>query len=102
MRKAGSGSVRVRIFGADYLVRGSASPDYTKRLAAYVDRTMREVSSQGSLVSTTRIAVLAALRLSDELHRGKRGRAGSGADDKRLMRLVRTVEGLVRNPVTEH
>ncbi len=96
MRKDGAASVRVRIFGADYLLRGAASPDYTKRLAACVDRTMREVSSQASLVSTTRIAVLAALRLADELHRGKRGKAGSAADDRRLMQLVRKVDGLVK------
>ncbi len=60
--------VRVRIFGQEYGVKGDADADYIKKVAEYVDAKMRDVEetlTQGS--SPLKIAVLAALNLTDEL-----------------------------------
>ena len=60
--------VRVKIFGQEYGVKGDADSDYIKKVAEYVDAKMRDVEetlSQGS--SPLKIAVLAALNLTDEL-----------------------------------
>lgn len=60
--------VRVKIFGQEYGVKGDADADYIKKVAEYVDAKMRDVEetlSHGS--SPLKIAVLAALNLTDEL-----------------------------------
>ena len=61
-----SGSVRVEIFDQVYNLRGSDA-DYIVKLAEYVDGKMRAVASAGSTVDSLRVAVLAALNISDEL-----------------------------------
>jgi cell division protein ZapA len=57
----------VEIFGGVYKVRGRNDGDYLRQIAADVDRTMREVAGQVQTVDTSRIAILAALNLADEL-----------------------------------
>ena len=59
-------SVRVEIFDQAYNLRGSDSV-YINRLADYVDTKIRQVAQQASTVDSTRLAVLAALNIADEL-----------------------------------
>ena len=61
--------VKVKIYGEDYYVRGSAPSDYIKKVAAYLDQKIAELSESHSHLSTTRMAVLAALNITDELFR---------------------------------
>lgn len=61
-------TTKVKIFGMEYSLKGVENPEYVERLASYVDRKMREISENSSVVSTVKIAVLAALRIADELH----------------------------------
>jgi cell division protein ZapA len=56
----------VEIFGEVYHVRGSDENGYLQSLADLVDRKMREVA-ENAKGDTTRIAILAALNLADEL-----------------------------------
>ena len=63
----------VEIFGKIYPLRGHENSEYLQELAALVDDKMREVADQVSTVDTSRIAILAALNLSDELYRCRRG-----------------------------
>lgn len=60
-------SVEVEIYGNLYPVRGQHDQNYLERLARLVDRKMREIGSQSSTVDTSKIAILAALNLADEL-----------------------------------
>lgn len=60
-------ATEVEIFGAVYHVRGDKDPEYLQELAEMVDRRMREISQQVNTVDTSKIAILAALNLSDEL-----------------------------------
>ncbi len=60
------GRVDVEIFGKVYTVRGEKDPEYVRRVAEYVDRKMREISQVTDTVSTSRIAILAALNIADE------------------------------------
>ena len=57
----------VEIFGSVYHVRGEKNPEYLRELAELVDGRMREIAQQVSTVDTAKIAILAALNLSDEL-----------------------------------
>jgi cell division protein ZapA (FtsZ GTPase activity inhibitor) len=59
--------VTVNIFGADYAIRASADPEYIRRMAKHVDGLMREISARVKHASAARIAVLAALQLTDQL-----------------------------------
>lgn len=60
-------SVKVTIYGTDYPVKGEADSDYIQDVAAYVDGKMKEVSESLSVKSTTKVAILAALNITDEL-----------------------------------
>ena len=59
--------VRVRILDEDYILSGEEKDDYILLLANYVDRKMQEVRQNNAYLSRSRIAVLVALNLADEL-----------------------------------
>lgn len=66
---------RVKICGDEYVLKGQAEPDYMTRLAAVVDRKMREVLDANPHLPRHRAAILAAIHLADELERAKRENA---------------------------
>jgi len=61
--------VNVRVYGEDYPLKSSADAAYLVKLAEYVDATMRRVGSHGAKLGTGRVAVLAAMQITDELFR---------------------------------
>jgi cell division protein ZapA len=61
--------VHVEIFGQTYAMKAGSEPGYVERLAAHVDKEMREISRMGGAVDSVRIAVLAALNIADEAFR---------------------------------
>jgi len=61
--------VTVQIFNEEYVVKGNEEPDYIEMLTSYVDRRMRMVQQRNIHLSTTKIAVLTALNLADELNK---------------------------------
>ncbi len=67
-------STRVQIFGSEYHVRGDADPEYIRSLAAYVDAKMAEIATDQSLVSSTKVAILTAIHIADELFQERRQR----------------------------
>ena len=61
-----TGAVSVDIYDQVYHLRGT-DPEYIEKLAELVDTKMRAVAAQGNTVDSLRVAVLAALNISDEL-----------------------------------
>ena len=59
--------VHVHIFGTEYRIESEADPDHTRKVARHVDAKMREIANSLSLRSISKIAVLAAVNLADEL-----------------------------------
>ena len=59
-------AVAVDIYDQVYHLRGT-DPAYIEKLAASVDAKMRAVSALGGTVDSLRVAVLAAVNLTDEL-----------------------------------
>jgi len=57
--------VVVEIFGESYPMKTDQDPEYLKKLAAVVDREMREAAKRGNF-SGARVGALAALKLADE------------------------------------
>jgi cell division protein ZapA len=70
--------VRVTIYGHEYTVRAVADPNYIAEVAAYVDERMRdtELNLDGPQ-SPTRISILAAMSITDELFTERRRRQSS-------------------------
>ncbi len=60
-------SVTVSIAGEEHTIRSSAKPEYTVRCAAYVDRRFHEIKKQVGLIEGHKVAILAALSITDEL-----------------------------------
>lgn len=82
--------VQVSIFGHDYRVRGEADPEHIRELAAFVDRTMKEIAAGSRQVSPLRIAILAAFNIAAELHRVRAQQALPGpAVEEKAARLLR-------------
>jgi cell division protein ZapA len=57
----------VDIYGEDYIMRGDATPEYMRMLANYIDKKMKNIAARQPQLSVTKIAVLAALNIADEL-----------------------------------
>ena len=64
-----AGHVTVKIYGENYPLRTAEPANRLEELARYVDARMREVAASGRVVVTSKIAVLAALHIADELFR---------------------------------
>ena len=61
------GQIRVNIFGSEYTLRADNDNDLVEKIAQYVDEKMREIDRNQTLKSTTRVAILAALNIAEEL-----------------------------------
>lgn len=77
-------TTKVNIFGAEYMVKAEAEPDYVQRVAQYVDSKMREITDNLQLRSSTRVAILAAINITDELfkERADKERLGRELEEK--------------------
>lgn len=60
------GFVSVDIMGVPYRLKKTEDEDYLRSVAARVDALMKEISEKNPIISSDRIAVLAAMRLCDE------------------------------------
>lgn len=86
-------ATEVEIFGAVYHVRGDKDSEYLQELAEMVDRRMREISQQVNTVDTSKIAILAALNLSDELFQCRQQQDGDkGELRERIVALTGKLE----------
>jgi cell division protein ZapA len=88
------GSVtQVEIFGQTYSVRAESESAYIHDLARFVDSRMKEVAERTATVDTTKIAILAALNISDDLYQAEKRRANDPGDAKsRAERLIRKLD----------
>jgi cell division protein ZapA len=73
-------TTRVEIFGSEYSIRADADADYVKTIAAYVDAKMNEIAQKQSIVSSTKVAILAAINIADEVFQERRKREKTEMD----------------------
>lgn len=62
-------NVKVDIFHQTYPIQGDLDEEYIRKIAAYVDEKMKNISELAHTVDTQKVAVLAAIAIADELHR---------------------------------
>jgi len=88
------GSVtQVEIFGQTYNVRAEGDSAYIHDLARLVDSRMKEVAERTATVDTTKIAILAALNISDDLYQTEKRRTDDPTDARaRAERLIRKLD----------
>ena len=81
--------IEVRIHGQLFKLRAGEDEAYVRSLAAHVDEAKQTIAKQSKTVSTERIAIMAALNVTDTLFQQKR-RASLDAKstDERITRLV--------------
>ena len=63
--------LKVRIYGAEYSIRGHSDANQLKMVADYVDTKMREVDESVRVDSSLKVAILASLNIVDELMQEK-------------------------------
>ena len=62
----------VQIMGRDYPIEANSGDDlYVNRLAQFVDERMKEIKDESNVVDSYKLAVMAAMNISDELFRLK-------------------------------
>lgn len=82
--------VRVTIVGEEHLIRSDAPPEHTRAVADYVDKTIRAITNSGSVVvEPHRAAILAAMKITDELF-------GVRATSVQLDEAIESLSGEVR------
>ncbi len=76
------GSTKVEIYGQEYRISGDSDPEYVAEIARYVDIRMKEVAKGTPLGSLSKIAILGALNIAEELfkERDEKNRILSGIE----------------------
>ncbi len=89
-----SNQVQISIFGQEYSVKAPADPDYIKKIAEYLDEKMREVQSGFSTTqSSTRIAILAGMNITDELFNSRQsGELENTQAEQKISSLIELIE----------
>jgi cell division protein ZapA len=62
----GKRNVEVEIFGQRYSLKSEVAEEQVKKVAAYVDRKMREVAEGTKSVDSLHISILTALNIAQE------------------------------------
>ena len=89
-------SVKVNIFGEDYPIKGEADASYIQEVAGYVDQKMKEVSDRMSNKLPLRVAVLAAMSITDELFKERQDKEKKLLNvDERSQSLLEQLESSV-------
>jgi len=73
------GVLKINIYGTEYPIKSDAQtdPEYIQKVADYVDQKMREIEKNTQAKSSLKVAILAALNITDELFQERGSRQSS-------------------------
>jgi cell division protein ZapA (FtsZ GTPase activity inhibitor) len=81
-------SIRVKIFGSEYPLRGE-SEEFTRRVATHVDEMISSVHAKIPDQPTLTVAVLSALNITEDLLKEReRAKATLGIVDGEVVKMV--------------
>ncbi|MCH7618858.1 MAG: cell division protein ZapA [Candidatus Marinimicrobia bacterium] len=80
--------VKVGIYGKEYTVKGQADSSYIESVAEYVDSKMKEVDANVPFESSLRVAILAAMNITDELFSQKSLKSVKNDDIEEKARIL--------------
>lgn len=78
-------SIKVSVLDEPFRLRSTADPDYTREVAAHVDRTLRGLRATAPTLEPFQTAVLGAMEITDALMQARR--AGKEALEEALGRV---------------
>ena len=90
--------VKVKILRSEYRIKRKGEEDsYYEKIAKYVDEKMCNIVEKTSIVSTDKIAVLAALRICEELFKVKEQRVEKEKfTQKKIVEMTEMIESTLR------
>jgi cell division protein ZapA len=68
-KEAEENRVTVKIMGDEYVIRGTDNLEYIRRIVSYVEGIIEGIEDNQSKLNKCQIAVLAALKIADELYK---------------------------------
>ena len=95
-------TIRVQIFGEDYPLKIAQDTDLDNmtRVAEHVDRSMREIADRSPSLTQHKVAILAALNITDELFAARRtAETSQSAVDARARELRQWLDGQLARSV---
>ncbi|NLY12316.1 MAG: cell division protein ZapA [Gammaproteobacteria bacterium] len=88
-----SQTVTVRILDKEYHIACPASESINlERAAEYLDKKMREIRRSGKVIGAERIAVMAALNITHELHNKQHAALHDEQGTEQIQQLVTRVQ----------
>jgi len=98
MDKEAEKSTKVNIFGEELGIKSQVSSEYTRQVADYVDKAMKQVAKVTKITDVHRIAILAAMSITDEFFQardqtGKTNERWESRIKEIVMTLQKGVEG---------
>ena len=86
-------TIEVEVYGQRFSLQGEADEKYFHELAQYVDSQMRMLSETMKTGTPTKLAILAAINIADQLFHQKRQRkVGEGEIERRAQEILESIE----------
>ncbi len=83
---------RVEILGREYTLKSDAGEERVRKIAAYVNHKIQEVTENTQTVSTVNVAILAALNIAEDFFQSveekNRMQGGIAARSGRLVEMI--------------
>lgn len=87
--------ITVNIFGNEYTIKGVAEPDYIIMLANYLNNKMTNVQEATGIKDEKKIAILAAINITDELFEIRKKIKESYVPNEQFQELRKKLETLI-------
>ena len=92
-------TIEIEVFGHRFSLQGEGDEAYFHELAEYVDAQMRTLAKQTRTSTPTKLALLAAINVTDQLFRQQRNKdSGESEMERRAQLLVETIDEHLESP----
>ncbi len=91
-------TIEVEVFGHRFSLQGEGDEAYFHELAEYVDAQMRTLAKQTRTSTPTKIAILTAINVTDQLFRQQRKDSGDSEMERRAQLLVEVIDEHLESP----
>jgi cell division protein ZapA len=89
----GKQTVKVNIFGTDYMIKGDAGAEHIRGIAEYLNQKMQEIHKSGMIKSSLKVAILAALNITDEYFKNREDMTKQlDAYERRIQKFIDLLE----------
>lgn len=87
--------ITVNILGSEYTIKGAGKPEYIISLANYLNNKMLEIQEALGLKDEKKIAILAAINITDELFELRKKISEDMVPKEQLQTIRNKVEGMI-------